>query len=202
MRLTRLVLPAMVEAKWGRLVNPARQTLARADAGRPHTTHPPGDGEVAGPKLAVEPIYACMLLHGWSGYGNDSPSLSTSAMSHGTVGVARARPVERTYAAAMANDERSSAEPAHLLFEVADGIAWRTMNRPDKRNASSPETVARLADAGDTVAAGPSIRVAVLADAGDRRCSPTPNSDSSPPCHRRPSLQGRVEQPAARRRRR
>ena len=26
-----------------------------------------------GPKQAVEAIHACMLLHGWSGYGTDMP---------------------------------------------------------------------------------------------------------------------------------
>jgi cyclohexanecarboxyl-CoA dehydrogenase len=50
----------------------AYEALARADAGRPHTV----EGAMAkwlGPKQAAEAIHACLLFHGWSGYGNDLP---------------------------------------------------------------------------------------------------------------------------------
>lgn len=55
----------------------------------------------------------------------------------------------------------------HLVFGVADGIARLTLNRPDKRNALSPEMVVRLAEAWDQVAADPAVRVALLTGAGD-----------------------------------
>ena len=35
---------------------------------------------------------------------------------------------------------------SHLLTEYRDGIAIVTLNRPEKRNALSPEMVVRLAD--------------------------------------------------------
>ena len=50
----------------------AYEALARADAGQPHTV----EGAMAkwlGPKQAAEAIHACLLFHGWSGYGNDVP---------------------------------------------------------------------------------------------------------------------------------
>lgn len=56
----------------------------------------------------------------------------------------------------------------HLLFDVADGVAVLTLNRPDKRNAVSPEMLVRLAQAWRQVRDDPSIRVAVLTGAGDR----------------------------------
>ena len=35
----------------------------------------------------------------------------------------------------------------HLLVDKRDGIAYVTLNRPDKRNAFSPEMLVRLCDA-------------------------------------------------------
>jgi enoyl-CoA hydratase len=60
---------------------------------------------------------------------------------------------------------------AHLLFEKRDGIAFLTFNRPEKRNAFSPEMVVRLAEAWVDIAADPAIRVAVLTGAGDQAFS-------------------------------
>ncbi len=50
----------------------AYETLALADAGRPHTKEA-AMVKWLGPKQSVEAIHACMLLHGWSGYGTDLP---------------------------------------------------------------------------------------------------------------------------------
>jgi len=50
----------------------ALEVLALADAGRPHTTEA-AMCKWLGPKQSVEAIHACMLLHGWSGYGTDLP---------------------------------------------------------------------------------------------------------------------------------
>ena len=55
----------------------------------------------------------------------------------------------------------------HLLVEKRDGIAYVTLNRPDKRNAFSPEMLVRLCDAWVDIAADPSIRVVLLTGAGD-----------------------------------
>lgn len=56
----------------------------------------------------------------------------------------------------------------HLVFEVDHGVAVLTMNRPDKRNALSPEMLVRMAEAWRTVRDDESIRVAVLTGAGDK----------------------------------
>jgi cyclohexanecarboxyl-CoA dehydrogenase len=50
----------------------AYEALARADAGLPHTTEA-AMAKWLGPKQAAEAIHACLLFHGWSGYGNDLP---------------------------------------------------------------------------------------------------------------------------------
>jgi cyclohexanecarboxyl-CoA dehydrogenase len=50
----------------------AYEVLALADAGLPHTTEA-AMCKWLGPKQSAEAIHACMLLHGWSGYGTDMP---------------------------------------------------------------------------------------------------------------------------------
>jgi cyclohexanecarboxyl-CoA dehydrogenase len=50
----------------------AYEALARADAGQPHTVQSAMAKWLA-PKQAAEAIHACLLFHGWSGYGNDLP---------------------------------------------------------------------------------------------------------------------------------
>ena len=59
----------------------------------------------------------------------------------------------------------------HLLLDIDGGVARVTLNRPEKRNALSPEMVCRLADAWDAVAADPEVRVAVLTGSGDTFCA-------------------------------
>jgi enoyl-CoA hydratase len=58
-------------------------------------------------------------------------------------------------------------EPA-LLYEKREGIAYLTFNRPQVRNALSPEVFCRLADAWQDYAADDSLRVAIITGAGDR----------------------------------
>lgn len=53
-----------------------------------------------------------------------------------------------------------------LLFEVEDGIATITINRPEARNALSPELLVKMRDAWRKVAADDAIRVAILTGAG------------------------------------
>jgi cyclohexanecarboxyl-CoA dehydrogenase len=50
----------------------AYEVLALADAGKPHTTEA-AMCKWLGPKQSVDAIHACLLLHGWSGYGTDMP---------------------------------------------------------------------------------------------------------------------------------
>ena len=55
---------------------------------------------------------------------------------------------------------------SHLLVEKHGGIAYVTMNRPQKRNAFSPEMLVRLCDAWGDIANDPEIRVVLLTGAG------------------------------------
>ena len=55
---------------------------------------------------------------------------------------------------------------ADLLFEKRDGVAWITFNRPEAKNAISPEAFCRLADAWHAVRDDDDIRCAVLTGAG------------------------------------
>lgn len=50
----------------------AYETLSLADAGQPHTVEA-AMCKWMGPKFSAEAIHACMILHGWSGYGHDLP---------------------------------------------------------------------------------------------------------------------------------
>ena len=55
-----------------------------------------------------------------------------------------------------------------VLIERRDAIAIVTLNRPDKRNALSPEMIVRLARFWSQVSEDPAIRVVVVTGAGDR----------------------------------
>ncbi|MBI2800465.1 MAG: enoyl-CoA hydratase/isomerase family protein [Gammaproteobacteria bacterium] len=54
----------------------------------------------------------------------------------------------------------------HILTETHDGIAIVTLNRPDKRNALSPEMVVRLAEFWQAAADDDSIRVVIVTGTG------------------------------------
>ncbi len=56
----------------------------------------------------------------------------------------------------------------HVLYDVADGVATITLNRPDRHNAMSPELIVRLAGAWAAVRDDPSVFVALLTGAGDK----------------------------------
>jgi enoyl-CoA hydratase len=55
-----------------------------------------------------------------------------------------------------------------LRYEKNQGVATITFNRPEARNALTPEMLCRLADAIQDFAADPSLRVAVITGAGDK----------------------------------
>lgn len=59
----------------------------------------------------------------------------------------------------------------HVLFGLDGGIATVTLNRPEKRNAFSPEMIVRLCEIWRQVAADPAVRVVLLTGAGDRAFS-------------------------------
>lgn len=63
-------------------------------------------------------------------------------------------------------------EEPHVLYEVHEGIATITLNRPHKRNAMTPEMLIRLGRAWADVRENPAVSVALLRGAGeDSFCS-------------------------------
>ncbi len=57
---------------------------------------------------------------------------------------------------------------SHLLVERRGDVALVTFNRPEKRNALSPEMVVKLADFWDEVAQDDDVRAVVVTGAGDQ----------------------------------
>ncbi|HYL80116.1 MAG TPA: enoyl-CoA hydratase-related protein [Candidatus Acidoferrum sp.] len=55
-----------------------------------------------------------------------------------------------------------------LLFEVKDGVAVVTINRPDKLNALNDQVMAELADAAERIATDPGIKGAILTGSGPK----------------------------------
>jgi enoyl-CoA hydratase len=55
-----------------------------------------------------------------------------------------------------------------LLYDKKERIAFITLNRPEARNALTPELVCRLADAIQDYASDPSLRVAVITGSGEK----------------------------------
>ena len=61
-----------------------------------------------------------------------------------------------------------SADRPPLQLSIDEGIAFVTLDRPEKLNSLNPELVCRLADAWDRIAGDPAVRVAVVTGAGER----------------------------------
>ena len=55
-----------------------------------------------------------------------------------------------------------------VLYEKRDGVATITLNRPERRNAFSPESIIRLAEAWIDYRDDDAMRVAILTGAGDK----------------------------------
>ena len=55
-----------------------------------------------------------------------------------------------------------------LLFDIRDGIAFVTVNRPDKLNALNDQVMAELADVAERIATTPDIRGALITGAGPK----------------------------------
>ena len=60
---------------------------------------------------------------------------------------------------------------SHLLYEKRNGIAYITFNRPEKRNAFSPEMIVRMCAAWTDVAQDPAVRVVLLTGSGTQAFS-------------------------------
>jgi trans-feruloyl-CoA hydratase/vanillin synthase len=58
-----------------------------------------------------------------------------------------------------------------VLIEKEDGITWLIMNRPEKRNAMSPQLHVEMDDALAELAVDPDTQVLVLTGSGDAFCS-------------------------------
>jgi 2-(1,2-epoxy-1,2-dihydrophenyl)acetyl-CoA isomerase len=56
----------------------------------------------------------------------------------------------------------------HLLFEVAESVAWITLNRPESMNAMSNDMMRGLAEALERCSSDDDVRAVVLTGAGDR----------------------------------
>jgi len=59
----------------------------------------------------------------------------------------------------------------HAIVEREGGVVVVTLNRPERRNALSPEMLVRMNDAWDLVDDDPEVRVAILTGAGGTFCS-------------------------------
>jgi enoyl-CoA hydratase len=55
-----------------------------------------------------------------------------------------------------------------LLFDVADGLARITINRPDKLNALNGVVIGELGQAADAIAADPAVRAVIITGAGPK----------------------------------
>jgi len=55
-----------------------------------------------------------------------------------------------------------------LIYKKEDGVATITLNRPERRNAFSPESIIRLAEAWIDYRDDDEMRVAILTGAGDK----------------------------------
>jgi 2-(1,2-epoxy-1,2-dihydrophenyl)acetyl-CoA isomerase len=58
-----------------------------------------------------------------------------------------------------------------LQFEIQDGVAWITINRPDVLNALNLQSVKELCDIANRCSTDPTVRAAVLTGAGERAFS-------------------------------
>src|SRR2546425_10618078 len=90
-----------------------------------------------------------------------------------------------------------------LLFEVRDGVAVITINRPDKLNALNDQVMAELADVAERLATDDDIRGAILTGAGPKAFVAGADTGGPPPqgpvAGKAPALRGqaRLRRPRA-----
>lgn len=59
----------------------------------------------------------------------------------------------------------------HVLFDLTNGVATITLNRPDRRNAMSSRMIERLGDLLDEAQSDPQVRALILTGAGRAFCA-------------------------------
>lgn len=64
-----------------------------------------------------------------------------------------------------------SADEAPLLLDIREGVAQLTLNRPQRKNALSPQLLTDLSRCFRDLQADPAVRVAILTGAGDAFCA-------------------------------
>jgi enoyl-CoA hydratase len=64
-----------------------------------------------------------------------------------------------------------SADEAPLLLDISEGVAQLTLNRPQRKNALSPQLLTDLSRCFRELQADPAVRVAILTGAGDAFCA-------------------------------
>ena len=62
-------------------------------------------------------------------------------------------------------------ELKNVKVQIAEGIAWVSLNRPEKRNAMSPDLHFEMVDVLKELAEDPAVRVLVLTGEGDSWCA-------------------------------
>ena len=72
------------------------------------------------------------------------------------------------------------AEYATILYEITDGTAWITLNRPKKRNAQSDELRTEMSLALERAGLDPDVHVVVITGAGDQAFSAGADIDEFP----------------------
>jgi len=72
---------------------------------------------------------------------------------------------------AMAKHDQSLPGGKTVLVELEDGIAWVTMNRPEKRNCINPTIAAEMLQVLNTLEGDKRCQVVVLTGAGDSFCA-------------------------------
>src|SRR5690606_34055188 len=131
------------------------------------------DGEGRGRALrAAQPVRAELPVargagrrrHGLADDGRAGQDVLDRAAAHGGRGARRGGPRTRGHATRDMSDDR-------LLYDVADGVAAITLNRPEKCNALDAATVAALRQAFARAGADPDVRVALLRGAGNDFCA-------------------------------
>jgi enoyl-CoA hydratase/carnithine racemase len=71
----------------------------------------------------------------------------------------------------MAGKSTKAPKFKEIIYEVKDGVAWITINRPEVRNAFREQTLDELIAAFDQTRYDPTIAVAVVRGAGDKAFS-------------------------------
>ena len=83
----------------------------------------------------------------------------------------KAAAVSSRKAAGKSSPKRAGRKYSDILYEVKDGVAWITINRPTVLNSFREQTLDQLIDAFKSTKEDPSIVCAVVTGAGDKAFS-------------------------------